>query len=40
MAGLWGIFLFQELKLPREQVIYWIGGLLVVAGATMLAMSK
>lgn len=40
VAGLWGIFLFSELKLGREQLTYWIGGVVLIVGATMLAVSK
>ena len=40
VAGLWGIFLFSELKLVREQITYWIGGIVLIAGATLLACSK
>ena len=40
IAGLWGIFLFKELKLGREQLTYWIGGVVLIIGATMLALSK
>lgn len=40
IAGLWGIFLFKELRLGREQLTYWIGGIVLIVGATMLALSK
>jgi glucose uptake protein GlcU len=40
VAGLWGIILFNELKLGREQITYWVGGVVLIAGATLLAFSK
>jgi glucose uptake protein GlcU len=40
VAGLWGIILFNELKLVREQITYWIGGVVLIVGATLLAFSK
>lgn len=40
VAGLWGIFLFDELKLVRHRVMYWLGGVVLIVGATMLAVSK
>ena len=40
VAGLWGIFLFRELKLGREKLTYWVGGIVLIVGATMLAVSK
>jgi len=40
VAGLWGIILFNELKLVREQITYWIGGVVLIVGAALLAFSK
>lgn len=40
VAGLWGILLFNELKLVREQITYWVGGVVLIVGATLLAFSK
>ena len=39
VAGLWGILLYRELK-GRWQLGFWVPGLFVLAGASMLAAAK
>ena len=39
IAGLWGIILFHELR-GREQIGYWISSVVLIAGATLLTLSK
>lgn len=39
LSGLIGVIAFHELK-GREQVGYWLSGIVLIAGATMLALSK
>ena len=40
VGGLWGIYVFKELNLTREKVWYWVGGVVLIGGAVMLALSK
>ena len=39
VSGLIGVLAFHELR-GREQVGYWLSGIVLIAGATMLATSK
>ena len=39
VSGLIGVLAFHELK-GREQVGYWLSGIVLIAGASMLACSK
>eukprot|EP01023_Acetabularia_acetabulum_P034007 TRINITY_DN3193_c1_g1_i4.p1 TRINITY_DN3193_c1_g1~~TRINITY_DN3193_c1_g1_i4.p1 ORF type:complete len:241 (-),score=30.77 TRINITY_DN3193_c1_g1_i4:463-1185(-) len=39
VGGIWGIFLFGELK-GKYQVFYWISGLVLVGGIVLLTISK
>lgn len=39
VAGLWGIFWFQEIQ-GRQLICYWISVVVVVVGAVLLSMSK
>ena len=39
VAGAWGILMFGELR-GHEQVGYWISSVVLIAGCTMLAVSK
>lgn len=39
VAGLWGIFLFQELH-PRAQPAYWASGAVLVGATVLLIISK
>lgn len=40
VAGLWGIFVFHEMKDPKSRIIYWLSGLLLLAGVTCLALAR
>ncbi|KAL4426522.1 hypothetical protein ABPG77_008380 [Micractinium sp. CCAP 211/92] len=40
VAGLWGIFLFHEVRGRRMLALYWASGLTLVAGAALLAAAK
>jgi len=39
VAGLWGILLYGELR-GKWQLGFWLPGLFVLAGASMLAAAK
>eukprot|EP01025_Chloroclados_australasicus_P048575 TRINITY_DN5508_c0_g2_i2.p1 TRINITY_DN5508_c0_g2~~TRINITY_DN5508_c0_g2_i2.p1 ORF type:complete len:337 (-),score=24.00 TRINITY_DN5508_c0_g2_i2:712-1722(-) len=39
VAGIWGIFLFGEIK-GNMQIFYWISGAILIAGIVMLTISK
>jgi glucose uptake protein GlcU len=40
VAGLWGILLFGELSRLTPQLVYWVGGVALTAGAVLLVVSK
>ncbi|KAL4458531.1 hypothetical protein ABPG75_013396 [Micractinium tetrahymenae] len=40
VAGLWGIFLFREVRGARMLALYWASGLTLVIGAALLAAAK
>ena len=40
VAGLWGIFVFHEMKEPQARRVYWLSGLSMLLGVSLLALSR
>lgn len=40
VAGLWGIFAFHEMKDPAARRVYWLSGLIMLAGVGFLALAR
>jgi glucose uptake protein GlcU len=40
VAGVWGIFLFDEIKPGKPRTIYWLSGFILIAGASLLTLGK
>ncbi|GAQ77998.1 hypothetical protein KFL_000060640 [Klebsormidium nitens] len=40
VAGLWGILVFHEMKDPESRKIYWLSGLVLLAGVTCLPLAR
>ncbi|GAQ77997.1 hypothetical protein KFL_000060630 [Klebsormidium nitens] len=40
VAGLWGIFVFHEMKDPQARRVYWLSGLSMLVGVSLLALSR
>ena len=39
-SGLWGIYYFNEMKNPNAVMMFWIGGILLVTGSTVITFSE
>jgi glucose uptake protein GlcU len=40
VSGLWGIFLFDEMKGGKNRALFWLSGAFLVVGASLLTLSK
>lgn len=40
VGGLWGLYVFDEMKDRKARRIYWLSGLVLVAGVTCLALAR
>jgi glucose uptake protein GlcU len=40
VGGLWGLCVFDEMKDRKARKIYWLSGLVLLAGVTCLALAR
>jgi len=40
VSGVWGIYVFHEIRETGTIVVFWVGGVILVAGGALLAMSQ
>ena len=40
VSAVWGIYVFEEITRPNAIAVFWVGSLIVVMGAVLLACSK